>query len=275
MLGASVGKHSAEITSLKSNGIYHKTPIVLVPGVFHTPSHFEALSDALQAKGYPVERISHPTVGALAPTALVNADAANLRRSLESLINDQQKHVILLCHSYGGVPGSQSVVDLEAKARAKAGQKGGILKVIFLSALVPLEGESVGQLMAGAGIPPGQWLQPDEAFSIFHVNSKATETLYHDLAEDQAAHWVSKLEPMSAHFITAPATDVCWNSDVQKMYIFCKADRVFTRDEQQRMLERVQAHGKDLWEIYELKSGHSPFLSHVEELTEILAKESV
>jgi hypothetical protein len=38
------------------------------------------------------------------------------------------------------------------------------------------------------------------------------------------------------------------------------------------MLERVHSDKRDSWDTYEMDCGHSPFLSHVEELTEILVK---
>jgi hypothetical protein len=59
------------------------------------------------------------------------------------------------------VPGSQSVNGLETSARAKIGQKGGIMKVIYLSAILPREGESVLQTFSEAGMKPGDWAEMD------------------------------------------------------------------------------------------------------------------
>lgn len=137
-----------------------KPTFVLVPGLAHGPVHFQSLVESLHAKGYPTESISHPTVGPLAVTAPPNADAENLRRVLEELINDQQKDVILFCHSYGGFVGSQ-VKGFEQSARVKAGQKGGIVKVICLSANLPREGESMMQILTELAIVPRQWMQLD------------------------------------------------------------------------------------------------------------------
>lgn len=76
---------------------------------------------------------------------------------------------------------------------------------------------------------------------------------------------------MSAHTGITPAVNVCWETDVPKVYIFCNKDRVWSLEEQQRMLERVRGDRRE-WDTYEMDCGHSPFLSHVEELTEILEK---
>ncbi|KAJ6500084.1 Alpha/beta hydrolase fold-1 [Mycena vitilis] len=249
-----------------------KATFVLVPGVYHTVLHNETLSNSLRAHGYPTEAISHPSIGPFATTAAPNSDASNLRQVLENLVDSQQKDVVLFCHSYGGVPGSQSVRGLERSARLKAGQKGGIIKVIYLSAILPREGESLVQTFAGSEIGPGEWMDMDPTTNTFVVNPKAAATLFHDLPDEQAEHWASKLQPMSAHFVATPATDVCWDVDVPKIYVFCKNDRVFPLDGQQRMLERVQGARRGDWETCEMDCGHSPFLSHVEKLTEILTK---
>lgn len=138
-----------------------KPTFVLVPGTFHTAAHAELLVEALHAKGYPTEVISHPTIGPLATTAPPDADITHLRQVLEGLINDQQKEVILFCHSYGGVPGCQSVHGLERSARAAAGLQGGIVKIIFLSAILPREGESTLETLAAAEIPQSEWMEID------------------------------------------------------------------------------------------------------------------
>ncbi|KAJ7902179.1 Alpha/beta hydrolase fold-1 [Mycena olivaceomarginata] len=247
-----------------------KPTFVLVPGVFHTAVHAQILVESLYAKGYPTEAISHPTIGRLASTALPDADVAHLRQVLEDLINNQQKEVVLFCHSYGGVPGCQSVHGLERSARAKAGQKGGIVKIIFLSAVLPREGENILQTIAAAEVPPADWVEVDMVTGTSFANSKGTAILFHDLPDDQGEHWASKFETMSAHIAATPATDVCWDVDVAKVYILCKRDRGIPLGCQRRMLERVQGGERGDWITYEMDCGHSPFLSHVEDLVKIL-----
>ncbi|KAF8139514.1 Alpha/Beta hydrolase protein [Mycena galopus ATCC 62051] len=248
-----------------------KPTFVLVTGIAHTPAHTRFLAESLQAQGYPTEAISNPSVGRLAGTASPSEDTVNLRKILGDLVNNQQKDVILFCHAYGGMVGSQSVNGLERSARAKVGRKGGILKVIFLSGVLPQEGESMLQIFgeAGIGLTSRPWMEMDSATGMFSPNSLAAEALYHDLPDDQAQHWASKLEPMSGYAAIAPASDVCWNADIPKVYIFCKKDRALSFEEQQRMLERVQCDQGE-WETYEMDCGHCPFLSHLEELTKIL-----
>ncbi|KAJ6499099.1 Alpha/beta hydrolase fold-1 [Mycena sanguinolenta] len=245
---------------------------VLVPGAAHGPPYFESLVAALNAKGYPTEVILNPSVGPLAGTVPPMADVTNLRQILEELVNTQQKEVVLMCHSYGGMVGSQSVNGLEKSAA----RKGGISKVVFLSAILPLEGEGSIQTVGASGFVSrgGHWLQSDATKGIMTPQkSVAAGVLYHDLVESQAQHWAAKLEPVALNVSVAPASNVCWASEVPKVYIFCKKDRSLPLEVQQKMLERVQMENKDSWKLYEMDCGHSPFLSHVEELVDILVKQ--
>ncbi|KAK7048426.1 AB hydrolase-1 domain-containing protein [Favolaschia claudopus] len=253
-----------------------KPTYVLVTGVAHTPIHMQTLAEALRRESYPTEVVSHPTVGSSAATAPPNADARNLGKILRDLVVNQHRQVVLLCHAYGGLVGCQCVNGLERSARAKQGRDGGILKVFFLSGLLPQEGESMLQVFGEAGIVPREWMDMHVSVLFrwsFSANSLAADTLYHDLPAEEASHWATKLLPMSAHVGITPATDVCWNADIQKAYIFCTEDRVFSIEEQRRMLERVQSdakHDSIDWETYEMDCGHCPFLSHPKELLDIL-----
>ncbi|KAF7301081.1 AB hydrolase-1 domain-containing protein [Mycena indigotica] len=243
---------------------------VFVPGVFHTPAHAQPILDALQAKGYPTHAVALATVGNSASTAKPNADAQAVRKALEELVVEQEKEVVLFCHSYGGIPGSQAVAGLEKSKRNKDGARGGIIRIIFLAAILPREGEGLLQTFAGANFQPGQWLGPTGLVTIAAYPA-ATEVLYHDLDVDAKSHWTSKLEPMSMHILSTPAVGVCWGVDVPKTYICCKQDRSISLQAQKTFVERVKVDDK--WKVVEMDCGHSPFLSHIDELVAILTTE--
>ncbi|KAF7321766.1 AB hydrolase-1 domain-containing protein [Mycena kentingensis (nom. inval.)] len=245
---------------------------LLVPGVLHTPAHFQPLIDALNARGCPAQSVALPTVGAFAESAALNADAVAVKSALQQLVVAEKKNVVLVCHSYGGIPGCQAVAGFEKAARVKEELEGGVVRIIFLSAILPKEGESLLDAFAGAGVSPGDWLEPSSA-STLAANSKASERLYHELDTKSAADWTSKLEPMSIHILSTPAVDTCWSTDLPRTYILCLRDQVFSFEEQGRFLERIRGEGDAMWSTKKMDCGHSPMLSHVEELTEILTRE--
>ena len=64
-------------------------------------------------------------------------DKAIIREVLESLTSEE-KHVMLVMHSYGGKAGINAGSGLELAAREQRGEKGGIMHYIFLAVfLIP------------------------------------------------------------------------------------------------------------------------------------------
>ena len=77
-----------------------KPTVVWVPGLLHTPEHFQPIISALAKVSIPSVSFSLPNVGAGAPTAAPYDDLKQLRAMLEGLV-DEGKEVLLICHSYG------------------------------------------------------------------------------------------------------------------------------------------------------------------------------
>jgi hypothetical protein len=69
-------------------------------------------------------------------------DAAYFQRIIESLA-DQGRAVVIVTHSYGGVPGTESAKGLSKTDRQAAGKDGGVVGIVYLAAIVPEVGQSV------------------------------------------------------------------------------------------------------------------------------------
>lgn len=112
------------------------TTIVIVPGSFVKADAYDIQAKSLQAAGFEVAVISTPSVGFRAQGAATMTDDVNeIIRVVEPLL-EQNKRVILLTHSYGGVPGTQSMKTLSKKARSAANKTGGIETVVYLTSLI-------------------------------------------------------------------------------------------------------------------------------------------
>ena len=140
--GAPVG--SSNMTSLPT--------IVLVPGAFHVDSAMDFLGAQLAQAGFNTRTFGLLTVNR--PKLTVNDDARALRSAmLEPLIEEQGKDVVLYLHSYAGFPGSIATGGLSKAERLAAGQQGGILGLIYQSAFVPQEGNTLLQMIGGSYAP--------------------------------------------------------------------------------------------------------------------------
>ena len=94
------------------------------------------------------------------------ADAAFIAQEIEKLA-DEGKDVILIGHSYGGVPLSESTKGLGKEEREKEGKKGGVVRLGYLTALVPPVGTSAGGVLAGVPEELRLNLQMDVRFPPF------------------------------------------------------------------------------------------------------------
>jgi pimeloyl-ACP methyl ester carboxylesterase len=124
-----------------------KPTIVFVPGIWEGPTVFTSLSTTLQALGYPTETATIPSTGTSSPgNPSMRDDEQAIRYIVKRLVIDEEKTVILVCHSAGGFLASGAIEGLSAKNLEKKGCKGGVAKFVFLTAGLAAEGYVHGKM---------------------------------------------------------------------------------------------------------------------------------
>ncbi|KAG8961886.1 hypothetical protein FRC00_010930, partial [Tulasnella sp. 408] len=118
-----------------------KPTIILIPGAWHTPDGFAALSKFLESSGYHTIPVSLPSVGASPPLDDFRPDVAAIRDVVTSQV-DAGQDVILFMHSYASLPGCEAIKGLTKSDREREGKAGGVTHLIFCSAFVLPEGVS-------------------------------------------------------------------------------------------------------------------------------------
>ena len=118
--------------------------IVLIPGGWHSVTIYDALKAQLEALSYLCTGADPPSVTSQRPLEVnLDTDIAFYRDNvIVPLVNDG-KDIVLLSHSYGGLPSNGAVEGLSRIERMKAGQKGGVLGLIFIAAMCAPVGQSV------------------------------------------------------------------------------------------------------------------------------------
>jgi len=137
---------------------FTKPTIVWVPGLLHTPAHYQPMISSLAKVSIPSLAISLPNIGPGAATTAPYDDVKAVRVKLHELVAEG-KEVIVLSHSYGGVPACQAIRGLERSKRVEGGQLGGVIRIIFLAAFAMPEGMSSLEY-AGGQLPP-PWAKKD------------------------------------------------------------------------------------------------------------------
>lgn len=136
---------------------YTNPTIVLIAGSF-CPSAllWDAVIDKLYNADYDTLAIELPTVSppSTAPAKTMVDDATHIHGIIEALA-DEGKDVLVVMHSYGGIPGTQAVKSLTRKERQAQGRDGGVMGMVYVSSLLINEGESSEDSFAGfRGKPP-------------------------------------------------------------------------------------------------------------------------
>ena len=116
--------------------------IVIVPAACQTPAHYQPLATALQNANFTTAVIPLPSVGASPGLTSFDEDVAAVRNVISSFVDDGAEVVVLL-HSYGGLPGSAALRGLGVDERAKDGKEGGVKRLVYVASWALREGESL------------------------------------------------------------------------------------------------------------------------------------
>jgi pimeloyl-ACP methyl ester carboxylesterase len=125
-----------------------KPTILLIPGAWHRGSTFEPVAALLRTQGYPVETITLLSVGGPTSTTVADDAAYIQKRYLDDLIS-QEKEVVVVMHSYGGIPGTESVQGRTRRDIAAQGKKGGVVALVYMAAFLISAGQSVDSFLPG------------------------------------------------------------------------------------------------------------------------------
>jgi hypothetical protein len=133
-----------------------KPTIVCVPGAWHTPKIYEKVLEILNGYGYPTIGLPLASVGATPAHTNFDEDVKCIRDCLTKLV-DEEKEVVLVTHSYTGMPGAEAPVGLGKKERQAAGLRGGVIRLVFIMAFAMPEGFQ--PTAGGAQFP--DWMKAD------------------------------------------------------------------------------------------------------------------
>ncbi len=130
-----------------------KPSILFFPGSFVLVSLYQPIFDAVSEAGYEIKGIHPPSVGPSSrqgrdgPAPSMYDDATVIAQEAEKLA-DQGKDVIIIAHSYGGVPVSQSPRGLGKLERKAQGKPGGVVRLAYMTCLVPAIGKSARDVLS-------------------------------------------------------------------------------------------------------------------------------
>ncbi|KAH7412130.1 hypothetical protein DE146DRAFT_642303 [Phaeosphaeria sp. MPI-PUGE-AT-0046c] len=118
-------------------------------------------------------------------------------------------------------------------------------------------------LMGGAlGGKKAAWLDEQDPY----IYARDPHIFYNDLSADEQRHWFSLIQSQAYGTFYAAAPAASWK-EIPTSYLLCEDDAAIPSAAQEGMTVAAREAGGEV-EVTRLKSGHSPFLSKVEETAE-------
>ncbi|KIW20865.1 hypothetical protein PV08_01443 [Exophiala spinifera] len=218
------------------------TTIIFVPGAWHTPDCFSPTTTLLEEAGYTIDLVYLKSVGPAEHVKDSQPDidttAAAIRRAV-----DRGHKVVLVCHSYGGIPGAQAIKGYESHI---------INFFLCCSFIIPQGKTLIGAF--GSDLP---WFNISEDRTEVNPATPA-ETFYNDMSEEQVKEAVSKLKPHSYQTFHSVVTYEGWRF-VPTTYLYCLQDQAIPMFVQKLMVEEF-AKGVDV-KTPTVDASHTPFVS--------------
>ncbi|THZ90641.1 hypothetical protein D6C82_10367 [Aureobasidium pullulans] len=249
-----------------------KPSIVLVPGAWHVPAHFNHVIEKLEDQAYVCVGVNLPTNtrDPLVDGRLlgIEDDVAAIRAAVMSQL-DAGNDVVVVTHSYSSVPGTAALTGLSLKARKPAGNNNGVIGVVIISGFILPHGSTMLTIMNNQ-LPPQYLLENNTTLPF--AGPGAINILYNDIEHNEALKAVWRLEPQSYGVNTSIIPDqVGGITGIPISYLLCKDDRAVPLVMQNAAVEALREKGGHMFAEV-AKSGHSPFLKLPEETARFIRK---
>lgn len=221
--------------------------VVLVHGAWVGPWEFEPVLTTLPALGIQVELVSLPSTGS---TASLTDDADAIR----AVIDRVGGPVVLVGHSYGGVPMTQ------------AGVHPHVVRVVYVCAFVVDAGQSLQDAIGGF---PSDWPVENGQISLGADREARADLIFADLPpgtpRDVAVMLADMFVPQSLAALTDKVTEVAWR-EKPSTYILGTRDAVVVPELQEHF---ARLTGGD---VVRVPHGHLPFQEDPEGFAQLIER---
>jgi pimeloyl-ACP methyl ester carboxylesterase len=233
------------------NFMASSTTIIFIPGAWHSPRCFDLVIKGLETDGYNAEVVHLPSVGPVIPHSDFLDDVCQIRKQIEIAANAGQR-VVVVVHSYGGLPGCEAIRGLDWETRQLQGQPGGVVHLFFCCSFIVPKGKSLISSFGGDDLP---WFEVSDDRLIV-TPATPRETFYNDMNEIDAKKATDALKPHSYQTFHSNLTFEAWRH-VPSTYLYCLKDEAIPFPVQKMMVEEVAKGVRIDTDV--VNASHSPF----------------
>jgi len=253
-----------------------KPAFVLLHGAWHSPRCWNRLLPLLEEAGSSVIAPQLPSSGSIIPpTPDWSKDVETIRETVSQLVEYQERHVVVVLHSFSGMTGGTALEGLDKQSRAARGLKGGVIRLVYIVAFLVPEGFQHSAPGTRDNMIP-EMKTDFEAGIITVADQDVKEMFYQDVEDENVLAELSQdLRPHSLASFWSTTTHAAWRR-IPTTYILCTKDRPTTVAAVRYLIETAKASpgGHKIDSVIEVEAGHSPFISRPEWTAEMLLAEA-
>ncbi|KAI8714875.1 AB hydrolase-1 domain-containing protein [Fusarium sp. LHS14.1] len=246
--------------------------LLIVPGASGLPEFYDPFIEAVTEKGYDIKALHIPSVGLATgaregPLPTMYDDAEFVAKHVRELA-DLGHDVILITHSYGGTPATESVKGITKKERQKQGLKGGIIGIAYMTSLVPNIGGSAGGVKAAFPDEEKVPMAIDENGWFYYPDiPKLAELSFSNMPKDEGEFWAAKLVKHSSTSFANLLTYAGFK-DVPVSYLLCENDRAISPLVQRAGIEMIEKESGNKVDVKSIAGDHVAPLSSKTEVVD-------
>ncbi|KAJ9637543.1 hypothetical protein H2204_004692 [Knufia peltigerae] len=227
--------------------------VVFIPASFSPTSFYNKTIDKLRVIG--IEAIIHslPSASRRPPeqAATLAEDVAYFHDVVAKLV-DQGKEVALVMHSYGGIVGTEVCRGLTKKEREGNGMKGGLVRLVYVTAVVPMLGQSLNDVL---GSPAN--LKTQDGYMRNEPYEDCAKSQFSDLPLQEGVAWVKRMTVHSAASFADKLTFAGYNY-LPVSWLLCEDDHILTADFQRQTIVMIERESGNKVAVSRLRAGHFP-----------------
>lgn len=236
--------------------------IVFVPGHWHTLYHAKPLVTQLEKAGYGVTPHQLASVGLKDPAPTFADDVNGIVSAVTKVVN-AGKDVILVLHSYAGMPGSEAVnkfIELDTPVAHASLSRGVLRRVVYISAYMFPPGFVMDAKMFVADSDP--MFSIDEGKGLTYFRDPYTG-FFNDMNREDAQPFLDQLAD-TYYLGTGPCITSENYRSVPMLYIQTEKDQAMPLDRQVGISQGMPNT--------RLNTGHDPFISQTEAVAAIIGR---
>lgn len=253
-----------------------KTSFIIVPGSFATVPLYDSLVAALQKQGHSARAIDLPSAndGSRLPAPKGEDDSKHIRAEITATLDSETNpsDVVVMLHSYAGVPGSSALKGLGRADRSAEGKTTAVVGVFYLASFVLPLGESNRSWMSArdampepfkSGVPGGYLPPIEPSYGAFIFNDVKSE--------EEQARYLGMMTRHSSDSFDGVVSYEAWKH-IPSVLIIPEHDVIVPTPLLEEMYELSVAAGGKLRRVFVEGAGHCVNVSRPDFVADELVK---